>query len=79
MSVGVQPAFVNKTGTNVLHNLVRRGNQLEEIKYFLSKGAKLNIADNKGNTPLMYATASMPDQEVIDFLLTQNDLVMPHD
>lgn len=72
VSVGVQPAFVNKTGTNVLHNLVRRGNQLEEIKYFLSKGAKLNIADNKGNTPLMYATASMPDQEVIDFLLTQN-------
>lgn len=71
VSVGINPSYINISGTNVLHNLVRRGNQLEEIKYFIQKGTNLNQVDKQGFTPLMYAVSGAPDQEVLDFLLSQ--------
>ena len=53
----LNPSATNKEGNNVLHNIVRRPNQEEIIKYFLAKGVDGNKANEEGNTPFMNAAA----------------------
>lgn len=54
----LNPSATNKEGNNVLHNIVRRPNQEEIIKYFLAKGVDVNKANEEGNTAFMNAAAS---------------------
>ncbi len=68
-SLGVQPKTSSKTGQNVLHYLVRKPNQGENISYFLAKGINVNQADEDGNTVLINAAASSRDTAVIAMLL----------
>ncbi|WP_026979025.1 ankyrin repeat domain-containing protein [Flavobacterium tegetincola] len=43
-------------GENVLHNLVKKQKQEEDIAYFLSKGTNVNHQDKDGNSVLMNAS-----------------------
>ncbi|MFL9481941.1 ankyrin repeat domain-containing protein [Chitinophagaceae bacterium LWZ2-11] len=67
-SLNIKPTAVNANGENALHNTVRKPNQTEIIKYFLSKGVSVNQADNDGNTPFMNAALSNRDTAVINLL-----------
>jgi len=64
-SLKLNPAFVNKSGQNALHFLVRKPKQEETIKYFISKGASINQADQDGVTPFMNAAAGSQDIELL--------------
>ncbi|MXV14509.1 ankyrin repeat domain-containing protein [Hufsiella ginkgonis] len=68
-SLGIKANVVSKTGENALHGLVRRPGQAELIKYFLSKGADVNKADEDGNTVFMNAAASNRDTATLALLL----------
>lgn len=67
-SLNLKPNVTGKAGENALHAIVRRPNQNEIIKYFLSKGADVNKADEDGNTPFMYAAMSNRDTAVLAML-----------
>ena len=67
-SLKLNPAFVNKSGQNALHFLVRKPKQEEIIKYFISKGASINQADQDGVTPFMNAAAGSQDIELLSAL-----------
>jgi ankyrin repeat protein len=53
----LKPAFVNKSGNNVLHAIVRKPNQEEIIRYFIDRGADVNKINADGASPLMNAAA----------------------
>ncbi len=46
-------------------------NTIEVIEVLLKAGAKLKDQDNKGNTPLMWASKSLESDDVIDFLISK--------
>jgi ankyrin repeat protein len=64
----IKPTTMTNSGETVLHLLASKPNQTEIIRYFISKGADVNKADNEGNTPLMIA-ASARDMEALQLLL----------
>lgn len=68
-SLNLKPAVVNKNGENLLHYLARKPNQQEIIPYFISRGVKIDQADNEGNTPFMNAAASNKDTATLTLLL----------
>lgn len=68
--VKLDPKAVNGKGQNILHQIVTKQNQEEIIKYFVSKGADINLADREGTTPFMGA-ASIKDAKTLSFLLTK--------
>jgi len=70
-SVGLKPTATAKNGENALHAIVRKPNQTEQIKYFLSKGVSVEQADEEGNTVLMSAAAANRDTAVFALLLPQ--------
>jgi ankyrin repeat protein len=68
-SLNIKATAVNKSGENALHYLVRKPNQTEIIKYFISKGVDINQADEEGNTVFMNAALTNRDTAVINLLL----------
>ena len=63
----IKPTTISKSGETVLHFLAAKPNQIENIKYFVSKGVDVNKADNEGNTALINAAAR--DIAAVEFLL----------
>ena len=51
----INPNSLGDDGENVLHNLVRKSKQEENIAYFLSKRVDVNQQDKDGNSVLMNA------------------------
>jgi ankyrin repeat protein len=49
----IPAAATGENGETVLHHLVRKPKQEEQINYFLSKGVDINKADKSGNTAFM--------------------------
>lgn len=47
-----------KNGNNPLHNLITKTESSELINYLIKKGVSVNLANNEGNTPFMYACSS---------------------
>lgn len=67
-SLNINPDAVSKNGENVFHNIVRKEQQADIIRYFISKGVDLDKPDNDGNTPLMNAAAANSETEVVTLL-----------
>lgn len=42
------------------------------VKYLVEAGANVNLVDNKGNSPLIYAVSNPPNIKLIEYLLSQN-------
>lgn len=60
-------------GRTYLHWAANRGNA-EVVEYLLNKGAKVNILDSHGTTPLLFAAASgQPNTKIYDLLLAHGD------
>jgi ankyrin repeat protein len=60
-------------GRTYLHWAANRGN-VEVTAYLLSKGAKVDIQDSHGTTPLLFAAgSSQPNVKIYDLLLTHGD------
>ncbi|MET0300431.1 MAG: ankyrin repeat domain-containing protein [Flavitalea sp.] len=70
-SVGVKPTAVSKNGDNVLHSIVRRPGGDDLVKFFLSKGVKVDQANNEGNTVFMNAAAYNRDLATLEALRAQ--------
>lgn len=70
-SLGIKPTATNKSGENILHALVRKQGQQEQITYFLGKGVDVNKADEDGNTVLMAAATANRDTSVLALLLSK--------
>jgi ankyrin repeat protein len=64
----IKPTVVSKEGETVLHSLVRKPKQSENINYFLAKGVDVNKADSEGNTALMNAAGGR-DTEALELIL----------
>ncbi|MBO9566406.1 MAG: ankyrin repeat domain-containing protein [Niastella sp.] len=77
-SLNIKASAVNKNGENALHNLARRPNQQEIIRYFIAGGASLKQADNEGNTPFMNAAASNRDTATLALLLPGVNINQPN-
>lgn len=65
--VKIDPTTSGLNGETALHNICRRPGNIEEIKYFISKGLDVNKTDKDGNTAFMFAAASA-DISTIEFL-----------
>ena len=46
---------VDKNGNTVLHGAVLRGGSIPLVKFLVAKGARLDVRNNKGWTPLTIA------------------------
>ncbi len=57
----INPNSLGDDGENVLHNLVKKTKQEENIAYFLAKSVDVNRQDKAGNTVLIYATKGNVD------------------
>ena len=57
-TVKLNPASKGEMGENVLHNLVKKADQLAIIDYFLSKKVDINAVDTKGNNAFMAASGT---------------------
>ncbi len=53
----IKATTTDKNGETVLHSLVRKPGQAENIQYFLAKGVDINKANLEGNTALMNASS----------------------
>lgn len=58
LSLGISPKTTNSKGDNVLHFLVRKPNQADNIRYFLSKDLNINETNKEGNSAFMIAAAN---------------------
>lgn len=66
---GNDPNKLTHDGRTYLHWAANRGN-VEVVEYLLSKGAKTNILDSHGTTPLIFAASSgQPNTKIYDALL----------
>ncbi len=73
IGLGINAGATNSKGENVLHFLVRKPNQAENIKYFLSKGVDINLPNKEGNTPFMLAATNGTPETLTSLLpLIQN-------
>ncbi|KAJ5946870.1 ankyrin [Penicillium verhagenii] len=43
---------IDATGSTAMHYLVRHMNQIDVVRHLISRGANVNVVNNKGNTPL---------------------------
>ena len=59
---------VGENGENVLHNLVKKKDQAENINYFIAKGVDVNATDKDGNNAFMNASGSK-NLDVVQLLL----------
>lgn len=65
----LDPKSTGDKGENVLHNLVRKKDQIEILSYFIDKGTNVNHTDNEGNNVLMEAVKNN-DQDMLQLILT---------
>eukprot|EP01137_Pigoraptor_chileana_P007835 Opistho-2@3620 len=74
-TLNINPNAINKNGENVLHSIVRKEQQGEIIKHFLSKGVDINKSDNDGNTPFINAASANTELDILSLLATNvNDI-----
>ncbi|MEO1255061.1 MAG: ankyrin repeat domain-containing protein [Bacteroidota bacterium] len=66
----LDPAIVSVKGNNVLLNLASRTKKPETLTYFVEKGVDANQVDEKGNNPLINASAR-GSEETISYLVSQ--------
>jgi ankyrin repeat protein len=70
---GNTPDKLTHDGRTYLHWAANRGNT-EVMEYLFSKGAKVNVLDSHGATPLTFAAGSgQPNVKVYDLLLAHGD------
>jgi ankyrin repeat protein len=70
---GNTPAKLTHDGRTYLHWAANRGNA-EVMEYLLAKGAKVDVVDSHGATPLLFAAGSaQPNTKVYDLLLANGD------
>lgn len=66
----LNPKSTGDNGENVLHNLVGKKDQAENVAYFMSLGVDVNQTTKEGNTVLMEA-AKGADVEMINTILSK--------
>ena len=64
----IKPTITNANGDNVLHLIVKKPNQIENVNYFLEKDVDVNKTNNEGNTVFMNA-ASTQNLDVLQAIL----------
>jgi len=70
---GNSPAKLTHDGRTYLHWAANRGNA-EVMDYLLTKGAKVDVVDSHGSTPLLFAAGSaQQNTKVYDLLLAHGD------
>jgi ankyrin repeat protein len=70
---GNSPDKLTHDGRTYLHWAANRGN-VEVVDYLLAKGAKVNVIDSHGATPLLFAAGSgQPNTKIYDLLLAHGD------
>lgn len=72
--LGLDPTAVTIDGTNVLHNLVYRTNDLDLLNYFIDKGVYVNQVNEEKNTPLLNAASRGTKEEIALFVSHTNDI-----
>ena len=55
--LGIEANVTTTTGTNPLHVLAGRNQDMDIFNYFLEKGVDPTAVDGEGNTPLIYASS----------------------
>lgn len=65
--LGLEPNITNNEGTNPLHAIASKSDDLSILKYFIDKGVDVNQQNKEGITPFMNATKNN-DLAIIIFL-----------
>lgn len=70
----LDPTIVSVEGNNALLNLASRTKKQSTLEYFVEKGIDANQVDEKGNNPLINASAR-GNEEIISYLISQTSTI----
>lgn len=70
----IKATATGDNGENVLHQIVRKPNQSDIIKYFLEKGVNVNQKDKDGNTVFMMAARGSNSEVIAQLLPSVSDV-----
>jgi len=68
-NLGINPAFVTKSGTNALHILAGKSKDVSSIEFFLDRKVDVNQKNKEGNTPFLIAAKNQKDLKIFDLLM----------